>query len=1019
MEKLERIEKITTDLVKEMKQMQKLPEWLYKTSENNSKFEKIKLGWHILWDASKVSAIFKNEISFPEEIFGINLIGTKVEGMFFTPLGGEIFVNGEKVAESEYWLPEIIFPITENLKSDEKFLIEIRTKKSDGWGTTFFSRVYIESLEEVIFQMELISNLISFTKAISKWEKNLKGISQKILKDMESCIDLKMLEEKKLKQILPSLETAIKLFDRLYPFSKKYTIHLIGHAHIDMNWLWEWKSTLYTAKGTFTTVDKLMQKYPEFKFSQSQAALYKAVEEKFPDVFSLIKKRVSERKWEITASTWVEGDLNMASGESLVRQILYAKKYIREKFGKDVKICWAADTFGHPWTYPQILKKSGIDFYYAHRCPPEKEYPVFWWKGPDSSKVLALVTGETYNSRVTPSLCRGLINWKNRCGSNHYFVSHGVGNHGGGPTLKDIERTLKLQKIKGFPKIKFDFAENYFKEVLKEKIKLPEVKNELNPTFEGCYTTHSDIKFFNRTLETHLFTAEVLSSINSLLEINEYPFSQLEKAWENTCFNQFHDILCGSGIHQIYQEGEGHAKTVFNEAFSLIEQIINNSLKELSRNISYKREGIPIMIFNPLPWEREDAVVINNENFSEKEFFKYSLYDDRGNIVPFQFNGNRMSFIAKVPATGYRVYYLAEGKNISSEEIYVYEDNNNIHIENRFYKIIIEKNSGCLRKLFLKETEKEIILQPANLFQIFYEKPHDMSAWNIGPISKIENILTGAETVLFEKGPVKAVVRVKHRILNSDLLQDIVVYRDIPRIDFFTNINWKETGSDKKDAPMLKVCFPLSITAKEGCFEIPFGHIYRPANGSEYVQLKWMDLSDKKFGVSIFNNAKYGCSILANTMILTLIRSAYEPDPVSGLGKHRFSYSLYPHKHNWKKAKTLCKAVEFNIPLIGWFVSEKSKRGSLPERFSFLSLTPLNVIISAIKKAEDKNGIIIRFYEGYGKDTEVVINLNIPFKNAFEVDLLEEKKEKKIKIYKNKIKIPLKKFEIKTIKLEK
>lgn len=1039
------LEKILTGHIGELRARQALPEWSFKTGAlptaekkdfDDSGWEKIMLGWANQWKAGEVPAWFRRQISIPGEINGIDLKGAKLEGNFSTPLGGEIYVDGRRVAAADILLPDIIFPIKENIQGAEQFQLTVKTSPGEGWGITFFARIYIDKIDAAIFQLEVFLNLLRLTKAVLNWRPALKRRYERIIARVLERVDLKSLEEKNLGRAMPSIIAAQELFGPIAGETRKLNIHLIGHAHIDMNWLWTWPSTLSITRGTFRTVHKLMDKFPDFNFSQSQAGLYQAVEQNFPELFKVIKKRVQEKRWELTATTWVEGDLNTAAGETLVRQTLYARKYIQEKFGLAPRIAWCPDTFGHVWTYPQILKKSGIDFYYAHRCRPAQAYPLFWWEGPDGSRVLALVTGETYNSQITPNLCAGLIDAKSRTGLNHYFVSHGVGDHGGGPTLRDLARVKRLQQVKPFPRLKFDFAENYFKAVLKEKKNLPVVKHELNSTFEGCYTTHADAKMYNRLNENMVPAAELINSMASIYG-HKYYRDKLEKAWQNTCFNQFHDILCGSAIKASYGDGAQHAKTLFNETMALTRQVMDDALKSMAGQISYQAAGRPVIIFNPLSWPRRDVALIPagiSENINLPEM---SVYDEQGNYVPAQFNGAQLIFTAEVPAAGYRVYYLRRGIR-QETEIPVGEDAGSITVDTALFKLSIDKNSGGIRRLFDKSLNKEWMCHfgdsatindattfpdMGNLLQVYYEKSnYAMSAWIIGRIARIENILAGAKVKIREKGPVRVVLNAEHKILNSTLNQEIIIYRDLPRLDFYSTADWQEKGDQAQDRPMLRVAFPTSITSAQACFEIPFGHVYRPTNGQEVPQLNWLDLSGKSAGISLLNNAKYGCSVSGNTIKLTLIRSAFDPDPVADVGFHQFAYALYPHRGDWKKAGTAQRGCEFNQPLRVYVVSDQERSASknkLAERCSFITLRPANLILTAFKKSECQRSFILRFYEAHGQDTEGEIRLNLPVKKAQETDLMENNLAGgKLAIVKNRIKLKVGKYEIKTIKLQ-
>jgi len=1037
------LERNLAGLINEMRGAQGLGVWKYRENPeegvegkdfDHSGWADYRGKW---WNPLTTVVCFRTRRHIPVEMFGIDLKGSSVNGSFYSPNGAEVFINGKKVAQTD-WLIDLIFPVVEKITESQEITLVIKTLKGNGWGSVYYgSRLFFEKVEDRIFRMELVLNIMRLAAALGEWKGKR---YEKMLERAISLVDVKALNAKNAEELLPSLEKARQALSGISKEAKKLKIHLVGHAHIDMNWLWTWPSTLNTAKGTFTTVNKLMDEIPDFKFSQSQAGLYEGIEQNFPEIFEMIKRRVKQGKWDVTASTWVEGDLNTASGEALVRQTLYAKKYIKEKFGVEPRICWCPDTFGHPWTYPQILKKSGIDFYYGHRCRPLKEYPLFWWEAPDGSRVLAFIAGETYNNQIRAELCNALINHKRKTGLNHYLVCYGIGDHGGGPTRRDVERVKRLQQIKEFPAMVFDSADGYFKEVLKEKKNFPVVKRELNFTFEGCYTNHGDIKMYNRTGENLLPVAEALCVLGEQSGAG-YPGNELERAWHNTLFSQFHDILCGCAIHDSYGDGDHHAREMFSEVMAITWREIEKAMAEITSRILFRGKGKPVVVFNPHSWERTDIVIVKIEGNKN-----VCVCNEKGECIPSQISGEDVVFTATVPPLGYRTYYISSDKDISFEPMTASEDEHLITAENRFYILKIRKNSGGVHNLIDKKTGKDIIpsfryqaealtfFQPANLLQIHYERPHGMSAWIIGEISKIENLVSDARVWIKEKGPVRVVIGFERKILNSMFRQDIILYRDIPRLDFYTEVDWKEKGTPDSDAPMLKVAFPVDISNPEACFEIPFGFIYRPANGNEVPSQKWMDLTGKdesgKRGLSILNNCKYGADVLGNVLRLTLIRSGYEPDPVSAIGGHKFGYAMYPHQGDWRSSGTVNRAYEFNQPLLVWYsarneASESDKRNRassahLPEVQSFVSIEPANLILVAFKKAEDSRGIILRFYEAHGKATKGTITLNIPAKKAVETDLMEHNLPgKELKIMGGKIKISVGRHEIKTLRIEK
>ena len=1007
------LEKRLQEIIEEITTAQYLINWKFKIGDiaggervdlDDSSWKGTIPGYH--WSPLSTISWFRKKVIIPEEICGIKTSGSRVDFALYLPVGGEVFVNEKLRAEDESWL-KLDFPIARKVEPGEIFLLAIRTKRGIGYPGHFVFNLFIESVDSALFQLQLFLNEIRFIQASGRWKR--KKIYQELLNKAVAEVELNLLEEKRIEEFILSLAKANKI---LSPFSKemkKYTIHLVGHAHIDMNWLWDWPTTLNTIRATFKSVENFFSEYPGFIFSQSQAAVYSTTEESYPDIFQNIKRRVNEKRWDITASTWVEGDVNIVSGESLVRQILYAKKYIWERFGVDPKVCWCPDTFGHPWTYPQILKKSGIDYYYASRVGP-KEWPLFWWQSPDGSRVLTFDCGITYSNKISPGLCSELIETRERVKCNHHLIVYGVGNHGGGPTRRHLEDVLKLQQEKNFPRVKFNTAEGFFQSVLKERKDLPVVNRELNPLNEGCYTTHTDIKRMNRKREALLFAAEVFSSL-AFLYGKSYPEKELEKAWKNLLFNQFHDILGGCAVHSSYDASPQHATTLFEETKKLANEALDKSLQFISQQISYSKEGKPLVVFNPLSWRRQDMVEIKVKDKG------IGVYDEKGSPVAFQRRNDNLFFLAEVPAVGYRTYYLREKiveiKDVPSlsisEEKTITQEKAAYRIENRFFSARIDKQSGAITNLFDKRVNREIVSSfyqrrdearydmAANIFQLLYERPQEQqagNAWIIGPISRTENLISRGKVTLIEKGPLRVVLKIEHKFSNSTLTQEMAFYAELPRIDFFTTVNWQEKGDGKNDAPMLKVAFPLEMSAGEGCFEIPFGYVHRPTNGKEVVALNWADISNKEYGVSLLNDCKYGYDIQGNTIRLTLIRSSYDPDTASDTGVNRFAYCLYPHLGDWRRGKTVQAGYGFNIPLISFYPQlPRSKQSGvvnrLPATYSFLDIQPKNLILAALKKAENNKGLVLRIYEGEGKKSSAKINLNFPVSQIRETDLME------------------------------
>ncbi|MFC2084305.1 alpha-mannosidase [Bacteroidota bacterium] len=795
---------------------------------------------------------------------------------------------------------------------------------------------------------------------------------------------------------------------------KEFTTYLIGHAHIDMNWLWTWTETIAIALRDFDTMTELMNDYPEFKFSQSQAVLYKTIKKERPDLFKKIQTFVTKGQWEITASMWVEADENMASGEAVVRQILLAKRFIKKHFNIDVDVCWQPDQFGHVWTMPQILKKSGINYYYFTRC--SKTNPsVFRWVAPDGSSVIAGSTSN-YNDTVEKHAEVIVLDLYEKQKIKDYMHVYGVGDHGGGPTRNDIKRGIQFQNNQYLPTTTFSTVKNYFDTISNKYTDLPEIKNELQFIFEGCYTTHADIKLRNRICE-NLFPVLETFSIFAMTYEFPYPKKILDDAWERTCFNQFHDILPGSAIHATYEETIPITDGIIKGGRSTLKRVLSTIANHIDTS---NLEGKPIVVFNPSNWERTDLVKIKTMIRKDENVEIY----DGDTFIPSQLINRKSTcsellFIAEnVPSIGYKTFSIKRvlSDNRIKSEVSIDDD---LNIGNRYLDLKIDRNTGGIEVLQDKESGYNYIEsnQQGNIFQILHEEGREMSAWEIGNILDTYSLNNPERIEIIEKGPVRILVEITYTYLTSVFIQRIVVYNKINRIDFPCTVDWREVGSRQKGSKFLKVLFPFDFDKNTSAkFEIPFGFIERENNGHEYPSQKWMSLSDKKYGVTFCNDSKYGCDITKNKMRLSLLRSSYEPDSLPDKELHHFTYSVSPHNGILKPSESIRKGAELNNSLAP--IETDVHEGVLPLTQSFVKCSPENIIISAFKKSEEDDSIIMRFYETEGKSTKAEFNFSFNIINVIETDLIETPTEAtNIEIVRNSIGIQVLPHEIKTIKV--
>ena len=1001
---------------------------------NDSLWEKVTLPYE--WDTSE-DVWFRKKIVVPREIKGISIKGSKLEicgpdyfaGSIMTSTHGELYIDGKKIFEERNWTDlRYRNEVSDKVNVGEVHSIVLHFFKREDYVDLYPRRLSVlethySYLDDIAFEIESFIEEINFAQS-------LPGTSD-ILTEIFNELEIEELENIEISKLLDLLDYLRNKLSFLKPLAKKREVHLIGHAHIDLNWLWEMDETEEICRNTFNTVIKLMEKYPDLCFSQSQAFIYKLVEEKYPDLFEEIKKRVAEGRWEITASSWVELDLNMANGEAIIRQILYAKKYIKEKFNFEPEVFWSPDTYGHPWTIPQILKKSGLNYYYFMRSS-KKEYDLFRWKGPDGSEVVAF--NSNYLGKIdTHSLCE-LVKYTGKIQhTNTSMYVYGIGDHGGGPTVEDINVATKLESRSLFPKLMFSTAHNYFKIVSRQKnIDIPIIEDEFNTIQDGTYTTHWDTKIHNRNCERLMLETEILGALAMILYL-KYP--DLEDLWKITLFNQFHDILPGEAIKPSYNFSNAQAEKVEK----ITKDEICNIIKHFSGKVKINSQGIPFIVFNCLSWERTDVVKIKLPRIFPKN---PSIKDEDGNIYPVQILDDEMVFIAEgVPSLGYKVFYLIER---SADDTLIMTDP--LVLENEFFILKVDDETGIISYLYDKKNDKVVMkkrrdeglnaenafpmkiknLEPNipltavmmnNMLQVLFEEAHPLSAEVIGPISKIINLIKKPDIEILSKGPVAGIIRIKNKFNKSTIIQDVTVYRKLERIDFNTYINWQEKSGPNIEAPMLKASFTPILGSTKAIFEIPFGSIERVADGREFPALNWVDISDKGYGLSILSDTKYGFDIKGNTICITLIRTSSEADPDPDRGEHSFTYSAYPHKGDFKVADSVRKGYEINHKLIAYFM-EETGGNDLPIKKSFIGIDSPEVILTCFKKAENSDDLILRVYESKGKKVKTTVSFGFDIKKIQEVDLIENPINGKDIIFDKDLTFTIDPFEIKTFRLK-
>lgn len=947
----------------------------------------------------------RTTITVPDSIAGIPVAGSRITLNCGVDDDGVIYVNG-KEAQSFHWDNGSVV-ISEKAAPGEKFAIAIKGLNTGGKGGLLSANLKFSALDDI--RAKTRSFVDSYQYVSGMCQAAGKSTSAPYLPRISRALDqadLNALKSGNRTAFLASLATGDTDLRKLAgEISSGLTVSLVGHAHIDFAFLWPWPETINVCKNTFSTLSNLMDQYP-FVFSQSQAALYEETKRDFPDIYAKIKDRVKRGQWDVsTASAWSEGDTNMSSGEGLVRSLLLANRFIKSEFGVEPTVGWLPDNFGHTWTLPQIFAKSGVKYFYFMRRGPGA--PLFWWQSPDGSRVLAYQYG-TYNQGIKEDeVATMAVGFAAKSGVKDYMRLYGLGDHGGGPTKAQLETASELQSKPDYPKLKFSTASGYFDSVANSGHSFPVVNTELNSIFEGCYTSHADSKFYNRDCENNLASAEVFSSIGSGYGVS-YPAAAFQSSWRNTCFNEFHDILCGSAIHAAY----GYAKQLHDETVDAAKSAREASLTAIASQIDTSGTGVPIIVYNPLGWARTESVTVDSPFAGDSAHV--AMTDAAGKIYAGRTLGDKLTFTARnVPAMGYKVFWASRvSKPVASGVSF--EDS---IIANQFFRVRIDPKLGVITGIYDNVNHRSVMVdgQYSAVLQILLEDSRKMSAWKLGDTLGTNDLTGQSEVVRWDAGPAKATVLFDHEYGGSVFTQEIALYDDVPRIDIKLTADWQEHYNAEKPTPMLKAAFSANLKNPKATFEIPFGSIERPRDGHEVVGQKWIDLSDSTYGVSLLNDCKYGFDVKNNTMRISLLRASQRPDPNPDQGIHEMTYSIYPHKGDWRAAGTVRRARELNEPMVGLVVAAHS--GALPAAKSFVSVSPANIVTTALKKAEDDDNLILRFYETNGHPCEAVVSTGLPVQYYMETDLMERPIGNKLPIQNGIFRVDVGKFEIKTFKL--
>lgn len=764
----------------------------------------------------------------------------------------------------------------------------------------------------------------------------------------------------------------------------KRKIHLTGAAHLDPVWLWDWREGFQANKATLKSALDRMMEFDDFVFTTTSAQFYEWIEENEPEMFEKIRQRVKEGRWVIAGGWWIEPDCNIPSGESFARQGLLAQRYFYEKFGVTAKAGMCPDSFGHNGMLPQLLKKSGMENYIFMRPMPHENPNLpsrtFLWQSPDGSQVKVYRIPFKYSLGTSLVTGKTLANWLDEMlaeepygvGNTMGFV--GTGNHGGGPTIRHIEDANAYRAERQDVEVVWSHPNAFFAEL--EDAELPVVADEIQYHAPGCYAVHNGIKDLNRKAENALLSAEKFSTVSALLGKSTRK-EDLDHAWKQVLFNQFHDIMAGTATENAYFD----ARNQLGEALSIASRCENNALQAISFDVAipYAPKTVPIVVYNPHSWEVKAPVVFECGMFvSMQTPVNAALIDEEGNRVPLQmancptkvFERRNITFMATVPPLGYRVYRLVEGdlpKTVVKPEAPV--------LENDFIRVEFDNYRGTIASIYHKGLGKYVLKTPSRARVIF----DDTDTWGhlltkldaeVGEFGK-------AQFLGLDTGAVRTAIRFRSYHGDSILTQNFILYRDEDFVRVESRLNWREKRC------VLKLDFTLNAASAEANVEIPFGTQSKKTEGREEAMQCWCDLSGEGMGLAIANNNKYSVDFRGSTVGLTCVRSQayvhhdpYVLQPEDDLeyidyGVSDFKYIVKPHAGDWKESDIRRIAMVLNQPPVVQL--ETFHEGDLPMKKGFISVDKENVLLSALKEGYDGDGTVLRLFEGAGEGCTAAI----------------------------------------------
>jgi alpha-mannosidase len=1000
---------------------------------------------------------YRRWIEVPRTLNGYDLTGARIWFQFAAyangPMPEIIYFNGRRVALGDDLEPIVLF---DRAQPGERVLVAVKLLHTVDQKTFSQADVRIEFNPARPNPNDLLQEILSANALLPSLSDAEAASVHQGIEASATAVDLQALEQSQQPVFDASLVRAQAELEKIKSNLQQTSIRLTGNSHIDAAWLWPWTETVQVVHNTFSTALQLMNEYPQYTYTQSAAAYSEWMCEKYPAICQEIQERVRQGRWEMVGGMWVEPDLNMPDGESLVRQLLIGKRYFHEKFGVDVRIGWNPDSFGYTWQLPQIYKKSGIDYFVTQKMDwndtNHLPFKLFWWQSPDGSKVLTYFPHD-YDLGIEPLMLAQDVAHADQRNPGLPEIMHlfGIGDHGGGPTRAMLDSGVRWIDPKMiYPKTFFGVAQGFFSDVEGKldssrspvwnyksiangstqlpappagMVSLPTWNDELYFEYHrGVFTSQANHKRNMRESEIWMLDAEKYSSL-AWLSGRPYPADTLNEAWKKVLFNQFHDLAAGSGIGVIYKD----AQRDYDMVRSASSETSATALADIASRVDTRSPAgvVPVLVFNSLAWARTDVVelAVQMPNAVKDGL---SVVGGQNQLLPSQIlstdlSTNTVRLLVEpksVPSLGYSLLRVAPGHHDAATDLSAHE----LTLENSALRVVVDPKTGCITSLYDKLSKFESIAAGAcgNELVAFKDTPKQYDAWNIdSDFEKSFTRLDSADSVtLIEQGPLRATIRILRSWQNSKFVQDITLYSGLDRVDVINDIDWHETHV------LLKAAFPLAATSDHATYEIPYGSIERPTtrNNSweaakfEVPALRWADLGDSVHGFSLINNSKYGYDAKDNVLRISLLRSPAWPDPEADRGHHHFAYALYPHAGDWKEALTVRHGYEFNSRLRAQPVGAHA--GAWSSDQSFVTVDQDNVVLTAMKKTEDGDALLFRLYEWAGKNSEVHLTVPAGASSATLTNLMEQPEGSPLALTRDgKVTVPVHPFEIVSVRI--